>query len=174
MNRGSEISVWERCGKLMRRLSRRFGGFRAAEGGCCISLYWSVAICAWRHLGGGRDSPLSQVHKLSCRIFGCSNRDGDKQQGRKFIIPPGRAARIVNDPGLPTLQSLGGLAPRIGECRMQAIGPASRDALQILRQRELMQNIVVDDPFAPLQFKPVPVMAQSSQTFPQGYRPMAA
>ena len=105
--------------------------------------------------------------RLACATSAASLR---RTSGRRMSTPttntpknhedfrsPGRTARELI---LPEFQLVGGAAAKAGKFGSNPLGPVAREAAQVLRHGNLVHEIVVDDPLAPLQLEPIPVMRE--------------
>src|SRR5215471_4889837 len=70
---------------------------------------------------------------------------------------------------LPLLETLQNSAVRALEACPHALGPGVREPLEVVRQRHLVREIVIDHPFAPGELEPIPIERQSAEQ-PQGSR----
>src|SRR5215813_7587859 len=64
---------------------------------------------------------------------------------------------------LPLFYEASGVSSKSIHLGAEAIAPASRATLQILRQDDLMREVVADDPFIPGQFEPIEVLIESGE-----------
>ena len=76
---------------------------------------------------------------------------------------PRQRMRRGNHSRLPLLEFVDALAMRANEEIACALGPIARDSLEVLRQGDLMREVVVDHPLAPHQLKPIPIKSEEAE-----------
>ena len=112
-----------------------------------------------RHLACGQRLACATSAASLRRTSGRKNENGQRQIRQKSgRLPFGRLdcgdTRYL--PDVPT----GSVARRrrLGKFGSNPLRPVAREAAQVLRHGNLVHEIVVDDPLAPLQLEPIPVM----------------